>query len=371
MHYCAQEDVLLYKEEVMKKVALVIALLVLFASVAGAVVPDDKDFRTGLKAYNSKNYKAAVKYFKEYISRKPDPTAYYLTGYSLYKLGKFSEADDYFKDAYLIDPEYSLEKVGLIKQTSGEVVAKEAADLKKPEPALEKKEAKPAPAETKTGQPIKETQPVAKAAQPAPADAKAAKPGPTAPADQKAKPAEPPAPAAAQKPATTAPAAPQKAAPAVPAPSAPPVAPNPMPKGMPGAAAPGALIGIIAAFGMIIVLIGLAVYLYYSLCLFLIAKKLAVPAPWTAWIPIVQAWTFVMSAGKPGWWVVLFLVPIVNLFLGIYLWMCVTENLGKNKWLGLLILVPLVGIIYPGWLAFSKSEHSGGYMPPPEETLPE
>jgi len=356
----------------MKKVALVIALLVLFASVAGAAIPDDKDFRTGLKAYNSKNYKAAVKNFKEYINKKPDPTAYYLIGYSLYKLGKFSEADDYFKDAYLIDPEYSLEKVGLIKKASGEVVAKGPADIQKPEPATEKKEAKPAPAaEAKTGQPIKQPQPAPKAAQPAPADAKAAKSGTAVPAEQKATAPQPPAPVAAQKPASPAPSAPQQAAPASPAPSAPPAVPMPMPKNMPGAVAPGALIGIIAAFGMILVLIGIAFYVYYSLCLFLIAKKLSVPAPWTAWIPIVQVWTFVMAAGKPGWMVILFLVPIVNFFLGIYLWMCVTENLGKNKWLGLLILVPLVGLIYLGWLAFSKSEHSDAFSSPPEETLSE
>ncbi len=105
----------------MNKIALVIALLVLFAAVSVAANPDDdKNFRAGLKAYNSRDYRAAVRHFKEYISRKPDPTAYYLIGYSLYKLGKFGEADDYFRDAFLIDPEYSLEKAGLINRGSGE-----------------------------------------------------------------------------------------------------------------------------------------------------------------------------------------------------------------------------------------------------------
>jgi hypothetical protein len=356
----------------MKKVALIMVLFVLFVAAAGAAIPnDDKDFRTGLKSYNSKNYKAAVKYFKEYINKKPDPTAYYLIGYSLYKLGKFSEADEYFRDAYLLDPEYSLEKVGLIKKVSGEVVVKEPALTKRPEPAVEKKEAKPAPvAETKIGQ-------SAKAPQPASTEAKAGKSGITAPADQKAK--APETVPAVQKPETPAqseskqvelPKSPQT----VPTPTAPavPAVPHmPMPKQMPDAAGPAALIAMIAAFGMILVFIGIAIYVYYSLCLFLIAKKLDVPAPWTAWIPLVQLWTFVVSAGKPGWWVLLFLVPFVNLFVGIYLWICVTENLGKNKWLGLLILVPLVGILYPGWLAFSKTESSGGYTPPDEETLAE
>lgn len=344
----------------MKKVALVIALLVLFAAAAGASVSDDKDFRAGLKSYNTRNFKAAVVHFKEYINRKPDPTAYYLIGYSLYELGRFSESDEYFRDAYLIDPEYSLEKVGLIRKTSGEVASIRSDTTKKPEPAVEKKEAKPvSSSEAKTAPASKQPEPASKAPQPAPTDPKAGKSGITAPpADQQAKTPES---APAQKPA-----APVQPVPAPSVPGAPSVSPMPMP----AAAGPAALIAVIAAFGMILVFIAIAVYLYYSLCLFLIAKKLDVPAPWTAWIPIVQAWTFVVSAGKPGWWVLLFLVPFVNLVVGIYLWMCVSENLGKNKWLGLLILVPLVGIFYPGWLAFSKTESSGGYTPP-EETLTE
>src|SRR4030066_263163 len=103
----------------MKKIGLIIVLLLFFAAVSGAAVTDDKEFRTGLKYYNSKNYKAAVRQFKEYVARKPDPAAYYLIGYSLYKLGRFSEAEEYFSEAYFIDPEFSLEKAGLLKKSSG------------------------------------------------------------------------------------------------------------------------------------------------------------------------------------------------------------------------------------------------------------
>ena len=108
----------------MKKTGLIIALLLLFAAVSGAAVLDDKEFRAGLRHYNNKNYKAAVMQFKEYVDKKPDPAAYYLLGYSLYKLGRFSEADEYFSEAYFIDPEFSLEKAGLIKKPSGEVARK-------------------------------------------------------------------------------------------------------------------------------------------------------------------------------------------------------------------------------------------------------
>jgi len=101
----------------MKKTVLILALLALLAAAAGAAIPSsDKDFMAGLKAYNTKNYSAAIKHFREYASKKPDPTAYYLLGYALYMQGKFTEADVYFRQAFLIDPEFSLEKVGLIKK---------------------------------------------------------------------------------------------------------------------------------------------------------------------------------------------------------------------------------------------------------------
>jgi len=104
----------------MRKTGLIIALLLLFATVTGAAVPVDKEFRAGLKYYNSKNYKAAAMQLKKYVKSNPDPTAYYLIGYSLYKLDRFREAVEYFTEAYLVDPEFSLEKVGLINKPSVE-----------------------------------------------------------------------------------------------------------------------------------------------------------------------------------------------------------------------------------------------------------
>jgi len=47
-------------------------------------------------------------------------------------------------------------------------------------------------------------------------------------------------------------------------------------------------------------------------------------------------------------------VPIINIFIGIYLWICITENLGKNKLLGLLMLLPLINMLFLGFLAFSR-----------------
>jgi hypothetical protein len=120
---------------------------------------------------------------------------------------------------------------------------------------------------------------------------------------------------------------------------------------------------------VILVLVLLVVlYLYFALCLFLIARRLAISNAWIAFAPVVNLLILIRSAGKPQWWmaimVVLMLLTVMPVFgilfslmfdvLFVYLWMCVTNNLGKNKWLGLLMIVPVVNIIYPGCLAFVK-----------------
>jgi len=116
----------------MKKGALIIALVVLFAAVSGAaVLKEDKEFMTGLKHYNSKNYKEAISHFKEYAAKKPDPAAYYLIGYSLYKLGKFSEADEYFKEAFFVDPDFSLGEGRSCKEDAGRYYNKGAGSAQK------------------------------------------------------------------------------------------------------------------------------------------------------------------------------------------------------------------------------------------------
>ncbi len=64
-----------------------------------------------VQAYLKKDFKTAVKYFKEYVEKKPDPYAYYLMGYALYKMKRHSESAKYFQEAYTIDPTISPKSV--------------------------------------------------------------------------------------------------------------------------------------------------------------------------------------------------------------------------------------------------------------------
>jgi hypothetical protein len=303
-------------------IIFVITIIVTF-SVASETFPADSgtEYQKALQYYNNRKYKEAVKLFKEYAKKKPDATVYYRIGYALYQLREFDEANGYFKEAYLIDPGFSPGPIRTPKEYPQEEKKIEAPDIK---PDIPKKEANVVP--------LKEKQPLVK---------------------QEVVKEKPPIAVQPQKseiPAAT----PLKE-------SAPPeskkVVPGPdiqtqvtkTPYSTHRKDMPLNLLVLIVYLILIIVF-----YVYFSLCLFSIAKKLNVPSPWLAWIPIVSIWTIVSAARKPWWWILLLIVPIINIVIGIYLWICITENLGKNKLLGLLMLVPLVNLLFLGFLAFSR-----------------
>ncbi len=97
----------------------------------------------------------------------------------------------------------------------------------------------------------------------------------------------------------------------------------------------------------------LAMYLYLALCLHFIARKTNTPNEWLAWIPIANIILTLQIAQKPIWWIILFLIPIVNIIVLILTWMAIARRRRKGGWIGILIIIPLINLIVPGYLAFS------------------
>ena len=94
-------------------------------------------------------------------------------------------------------------------------------------------------------------------------------------------------------------------------------------------------------------------YLYMALSLQTIATKTGAANAWLAWIPIVNIFLMLEIAKKPGWWFILFLVPLANVVVSILVWMEIAKARKKPDWWGILIIVPLVGIVVPGYLAWA------------------
>jgi TolA-binding protein len=88
----------------MRVLLLVLAVMVFMSTFAFA---DDVSYEKAFASYKKGDYKTAVKLLKEYVEKKPDPNAYYLLGYASYKMKNHSESVKYFKEAYVIDPNFS------------------------------------------------------------------------------------------------------------------------------------------------------------------------------------------------------------------------------------------------------------------------
>lgn len=111
--------------------------------------------------------------------------------------------------------------------------------------------------------------------------------------------------------------------------------------------------GNVAVFLFVAFVLGLAIYAYMAVCLQTIAKKTNAENDWFAWIPIANIYLMSMIAGKEWWWLLLCLIPYVNIVFLIILWMGIAEARNKPKWLGILLLVPIANLVMPGYLAFS------------------
>tara|TARA_Y100000310_G_C20221544_1_gene595977 strand:+ start:131 stop:598 length:468 start_codon:yes stop_codon:yes gene_type:complete len=142
----------------------------------------------------------------------------------------------------------------------------------------------------------------------------------------------------------------------------------------------GALAGIFAVFGIIFLIIGLALYVYLSLAFTSIARKAKLSAPGLAWIPGIGILLTIFRASRMHWWPWLLLIGVFIpftivrslsaitflVFTLIWYWK-MFQNINKPGWWVFLMLIPIVNLIMIGVAAWSKSEQ---VSPTPEAEPP-
>ena len=78
---------------------------------------------------------------------------------------------------------------------------------------------------------------------------------------------------------------------------------------------------------------------------------------WAAIIPIYNLYIMTKMAGKPAWWIVLMLIPIVNFIVLILISMPIAKNFGKSEGFGIgmaflpFIFWPILGFGDANWQA--------------------
>jgi len=113
--------------------------------------------------------------------------------------------------------------------------------------------------------------------------------------------------------------------------------------------------GAAAGIGMVGLIVNLAVLLFFIVVMWKIFTKAGQPG-WASIIPIYNTYIMLKIAGKPGWWLLLMFVPIVNFVVAILATISFAENFGKGAGfaIGLLFLSP----IFMSILAFGSAEYA-------------
>jgi len=112
--------------------------------------------------------------------------------------------------------------------------------------------------------------------------------------------------------------------------------------------------------GAIIVLLFLAIELAIVVAIIAGVWKTFVKAGkpgWAAIIPIYNLIVILQIAGKPLWWIILFLIPLVNLIMAILVGIAVAEKFGKGAGFG--VGLALLGFIFYPILGFGSAQYQG------------
>jgi hypothetical protein len=76
---------------------------------------------------------------------------------------------------------------------------------------------------------------------------------------------------------------------------------------------------------------------------------------WASVIPIYNTYVVLKMGGKPGWWLLLLLIPLVNVVAAILASIAVAERFGRSQAFG--VGLALLGFIFYPILGFGKSKY--------------
>lgn len=84
---------------------------------------------------------------------------------------------------------------------------------------------------------------------------------------------------------------------------------------------------------------------------------------WASIIPIYNAYIMLKIGGKPGWWLLLYFIPLVNIIFAIWTLNMISKSFGKDE--GFTVGLVLLGFIFWPVLGFGDAVYQGPFGDPP------
>ncbi len=90
-------------------------------------------------------------------------------------------------------------------------------------------------------------------------------------------------------------------------------------------------------------------------------KKAGQPG-WACIVPIYNLYIMLKIGGKPGWWLLLFLIPVVNVVFAIWSINMISKSFGKDE--GFTVGLIFLGFIFWPILGYGDAVYKGPYGDP-------
>jgi hypothetical protein len=114
--------------------------------------------------------------------------------------------------------------------------------------------------------------------------------------------------------------------------------------------------GLGAALGLGFTLVMLAITVLFVAAFWKVFSKAGEPG-WASLVPIYNAIVLLRIAGKPAWWFVLMLLPVINFVIIILVSIALAQSFGKSTGFGLGLA--FLGPIFFPMLAFGDARYQG------------
>jgi hypothetical protein len=111
----------------------------------------------------------------------------------------------------------------------------------------------------------------------------------------------------------------------------------------------------------------LALYAIYGLALYGVFKKAGKPG-WAGFVPIYNLIVLLEVVGRPLWWIILYLIPIVNIVILIIVYNDLSKSFGKG--VGFTLGLIFLSIIFLLILGFGSATYRGPAAAPGEMMTP-
>ena len=113
----------------------------------------------------------------------------------------------------------------------------------------------------------------------------------------------------------------------------------------------------VEGYGLVTWIILLAIIVFQIAAWWKMFEKAGKPG-WAAIVPIYNIFVLIQIAGKPGWWIILCLIPIVNIIVWLLVSLGVAQNFGKGTLFGIGLF--LLAVIFYPILGFGDDQYQPG-----------